>query len=184
MLDPLFPHDWYWVRDDGSVYSSARQQVVEASNPDYLAWVETHIPTRWPADDDGGQTDAALQEVLTQHELHLSAGSGLRAYAADKRWRVETGGINVGGAPIATDDRSKTMIMGARIKADADPDYTVGWKTEAGFVTLSAAQIVAISDAVLAHVDACFSAEAAVLSDIEDGTITAVAGIDTYAWPS
>lgn len=107
----------------------------------------------------------------------------LYAYAADKRWRIETGGITVGGVPVATDDRSKTMIMGARIKADADPNYTVGWKTEAGFVTLNATQIVAISDAVLAHVDACFDAEAAVLAGIDAGNIATIAAIDAFDWP-
>ncbi|GHE69834.1 hypothetical protein GCM10019059_31940 [Camelimonas fluminis] len=108
----------------------------------------------------------------------------LLAYAADKRWRVETGGITVGGVTVATDDRSKTMIMGARIKADADPAYVVGWKgADGGFVELSASQIIAISDAVLAHVDACFAAEAAVSAAIASGDITTTQQIDDWPWP-
>jgi hypothetical protein len=42
-------------------------------------------------------------------------------YAATKRLEEETSGITVGGVPIATDDRSKIMIIGARVAAAADP---------------------------------------------------------------
>lgn len=87
---------------------------------------------------------------------------------AERRWRAETGGILVaGGMTVATDDRSKTMIMGARIKADADGGYTLRWKTSAGFQTLDAATIIAISDAVLAHVATCFDREDALSADID-----------------
>lgn len=108
----------------------------------------------------------------------------LYAYAADKRWRVETGDVSVGGMTVATDDRSKVMIMGARIKADADPDYVVGWKgADGNFVELSAPQIIAVSDAVLAHVDACFAAEASVAAAITAGAITTTQQIDDWPWP-
>lgn len=108
----------------------------------------------------------------------------LYGYAADKRWRVETGGITVAGVPVATDDRSKTMIMGARIKADVDPEYSVGWKgADGSFVSLAAPQIVAISNAVLAHVDACFAAEAAVATFIAAGDITTSQQVDDWQWP-
>jgi len=108
----------------------------------------------------------------------------LTAYAADKRWRVETGGITVGGVPVATDGRSKTMIMGARIKADADSGYQVGWKgADGSFVQLTAPQIIVISDAVLAHVDACFTAEAEVSSAIVDGAVTTAQQIHDWSWP-
>ena len=102
----------------------------------------------------------------------------LAAYAADKRWRVETGGL-----AVATDDRSKIMIIGARVKANSDPGFTTEWKTGAGFVTIDAATIIAISDAVQAHVAACFAAEAAVLAEIEGETITGTAEIDAADWP-
>jgi len=49
---------------------------------------------------------------------------------------------------------------------------------------LRASQIVAISDAVLAHVDACFSAESSVLTAIDSGTIATMADIDAFAWPT
>ncbi|MGV2980689.1 DUF4376 domain-containing protein [Camelimonas sp. ID_303_24] len=123
-----------------------------------------------------------------QREAAIAAAIPARSLteiAADKRWQIETGGITVGGVPVATDDRSKTMIMGARIKADADPDYSVGWKgADGSFVSLAAPEIIAISDAVLAHVDACFAAEAAVTAAIAGGDITTTQQIDDWPWPA
>jgi hypothetical protein len=119
---------------------------------------------------------APVRPPLTQVELV--------AYAADKRWRVETGGIAIGGMPVATDDRSKMMIMGARVKANDNPDFTTKWKSASGmFVVLDGAAIIAISDAVLSHVDTCFEVEATVLAEIAAGTITTIEQIDAAGWP-
>lgn len=108
------------------------------------------------------------------------------AAAATKRWQVETGGILVGGIPVHTDDRSKLMITGARIKADADANFTTQWVTADGtIVPLAAAQIVAIADAVLAHVDACFAAFAtlaAAINAAEDQTALDAVDIN-QGWP-
>lgn len=102
----------------------------------------------------------------------------LVAYTANKRWQREVGGITVGGVPVATDDRSKMMLMGARIAAVADGNFTTQWKTQAGFVTLDAATIIVMSNAVLAHVDQCFAIEAQVLVDIAGDTITTTEQVD------
>lgn len=103
----------------------------------------------------------------------------LPAYAAHKRWEKEVGGIEVNGLTVATDDRSKTMISGARVAAMANPDFTTSWKGAGGeFVPLDANAVIAISDAVLAHVSNCFAAEAQVLADIEAGSITTIEQID------
>lgn len=181
------PADWYWRADDGRAYSSARQEIVAAGDAGLAAFEAAHgYVTRWPCDDAGDQTDAALAAVLAPYGRSLwpvPLKERLSAYVADKRWQVETGGIVVGGLPVATDDRSKIMIIGARVKAAADGDFTTEWKTQAGFVSIDASTIVAISDAVLAHVDACFAAEAVVLAAIEAGTITTTAEIDTADWP-
>jgi hypothetical protein len=103
----------------------------------------------------------------------------LVAYAADMRWRKETGGIVVGGVPVATDDRSKQMIMGARIAAEADSEFTTPWVGIDGSInTLTAAQVIAVSNAVLAHVAGCFATFAALQPDITAGTITTREEID------
>jgi hypothetical protein len=64
------------------------------------------------------------------------------------------------------------MITGARIKAEANLEFTTKWKAAGGFVPIDAATIIAISDAVLAHVDGCFEIEDEARSAIEAGTIT------------
>lgn len=106
-------------------------------------------------------------------------GLTLQEYAAAKRWEKEVGGIEINGLTVATDDRSKTMISGARVAAMANSDFTTAWKGSGGvFVPLDASAVVAISDAVLAHVSNCFAIEAQVLADIESGAITTVEQID------
>lgn len=104
---------------------------------------------------------------------------------AERRWRAETGGTTFAALPVATDDRSQAKIMGARLAANADPGYVVKWKTAAGFVDLNAPAIVALSDAVRAHVQSCFDREAELTADIEAAaTREAVDAIDIETgWP-
>ena len=109
---------------------------------------------------------AAKREVLT-------------LYAADKRWQKEIGGFEFNGLHIATDDRSKIMIAGARESAKDNPDFTTPWVTSTGEIALlDAATIIAISDAVGAHVNNVFGIYAQVLPQIIDGTITDQTQID------
>lgn len=79
------------------------------------------------------------------------------------RYTIETGGFMYGGYKINTDDRSKTLLMGARIEAreklDIGGTFSLNWKTEDGFVQLSAEIIITMSDAVRVFVQACFDAE-------------------------
>lgn len=110
-----------------------------------------------------------------------AAGSAdaLLRYAANKRWEIETGGINLAGVPVATDDRSKIMIMGARVAAQANGDWTTIWHgSDGGTYPLNAAAMIAISDAVEAHLNATFATFAQVKADIEAGEITTTAEID------
>lgn len=103
----------------------------------------------------------------------------LSEYNSTKRWEAETGGILLDGISIATDDRSKVMISGARVAAQSNPDFTTEWKTESGFVTLDADTIITISDAVLQHVSDCFAREATIQTMIDNGDVTTVEQIDT-----
>lgn len=103
----------------------------------------------------------------------------LLAHLAAHRWAVETGGIQLNGMTVATDDRSKTMIMGARIAAMADPNHIANWKMPDGsWAPLDAETITAISNAVLNHVNICFEREAGVAALIEAGDITGLEGVE------
>jgi len=170
--------NWYWTADDGRVFSSKSQTIIDQDDDEFLAWLEAGgVPTKWPVDDAGEQTDAALQWVFDHAGAPVFVD--LLAYAADRRWRIETGGIAFQGVPVATDDRSKLMLSGARIAAAADPGYETTWYGADGEgVTLDAAAIIALSDAVLAHVEATFAAFGLVKAGIAAGTITTVEAVD------
>jgi len=102
----------------------------------------------------------------------------LTAYAADARWRKETGGIEVAGVTVATDRGSQAMVAGAHAYVTQAPEATIRFKALTGFATLDAEAVTAVALAVGAHVQACFAIEADVLEAIEAGTITTTAAID------
>lgn len=90
-----------------------------------------------------------------------------REEIAAARYNAEISGITLSGAEIRTDRQSQALITGAALAATADVDYSVTWKAVNGFITLSAAQIIAVAQAVRAHVEACFTREAALQELIE-----------------
>lgn len=101
------------------------------------------------------------------------------AEIAQDRWIQETGGVEINGVRVATDDRSQGLIAGAAMKAMQDAAYTCWWKGEAGWALLNAQTILAIADAVRAHVQACFDKERLLDTDIEAAeTIEAVQAIN------
>jgi len=147
----------------------------------------------------GGCVETAPPEVA---EGHIAVWSGnawsdvaptpappptvadLKAYAAAKRYAVETGGIIINEAEIDTSRDSQAMLTGAAAYVAANPDATVTFKATNGWVALSAAEVTAIALAVGAHVQACFAAEQAVDAAIDSETTTTTAEIDAWAWPS
>jgi len=108
----------------------------------------------------------------------------LKATAAAKRWNVENGGITLNGAVIRTDSNSRTNILGARVQAKENPAYTLNWKASNAWVQLDSATIIAIADAVRAHIQACFDAEKAVSDKIDSNTYTTHAHVNGASeWP-
>lgn len=60
-------NDWYWVSEDGRLYSSARRKLVTEKDKSYLAWLAANPdygPSSWPRDNDGNQTDVSLKALL------------------------------------------------------------------------------------------------------------------------
>ncbi len=130
--------------------------------------------------EDGWTYDDA---TFTAPKLPEITPDDLLAFAAQKRWQVETGGIVVGGAQIATDRESQAMI-GNAVQVTSLTGQTIKFKSESGFIELTPEQMQGVALAVAAHVQACLAVEADVVAKIEAGTITNVEQIDTYAWPS
>ncbi|WP_296232374.1 DUF4376 domain-containing protein [uncultured Pseudomonas sp.] len=100
---------------------------------------------------------------------------------AARRYEAETAGIDIAGMHVDTDDRSKLLINGAALEAMIDPDYVMQWKTPAGFVELSAAQVLAVARAVRAHVQGCFDREAELLGTLGQGNFEPAMLAD--GWP-
>jgi hypothetical protein len=90
-----------------------------------------------------------------------------RAEIAQKRWEAETGGIILNETEIATDRESQALLTGAVLKAKEDPAYAVRWKARNGWFQLDSATLIAIADAVRAHVQACFDKEEVLQSQID-----------------
>ena len=173
-----YPYDWYWLADDGRVFSSARQIIVDASDPDYSAWSGT--ATAWPRDAAGDQTNAALQDVLTPYNLFVD----LIAYTAYARFNHASGGVivtSLGGAvPFLSDITSRNTINSAYdFMTQKGGGYTVQWKLSDGtFITLSVTGITTLMNAVATFVQSCFSCESTTVGSINGGTITTQAQVD------
>lgn len=109
------------------------------------------------------------------------------------RWQKEEAGTTAGGAPIPTDRITQAKLTAVYVRASSDPDYEVHWKSGPGeFVTLDATQIIAIGDAVTAHVQACFDREMELSAELvsasnagnADAKRAAIAAVDISAgWP-
>lgn len=159
------PSSWYWIvgGDASQLWSSAKAAYVPSNDADYAAFLVAG----------GAHASIASLDDLTGVFVQQYPGGMLLTYAADRRYAKEIGGVVISGIPVATDDRSKQMIMGARIAAEADSGFTTPWVGSDGSIdTLNATQVIAISNAVLAHVQSCFAAFATVSAGITDATIT------------
>ena len=59
------PINWYWLKSTGDVYSSASQSKMKTDDPFYVAWLAMgNLPTPWPRDPSGKESDAELTTVL------------------------------------------------------------------------------------------------------------------------
>lgn len=82
-----------------------------------------------------------------------------RSEVAAKRWEREHAGVEIGGRQFSSDERTRTVLIGARIMAKEDPAYSTEWKFGNEFVAMNAVELVAAADAVGMHVRSCFAAE-------------------------
>ena len=97
-----------------------------------------------------------------------------RGEIAAARFEAETSGID----GIKTDRESQALITGAALKAMQDSTYSCRWKGVGGFVELTAPQILAIADAVRAHVQSCFDHESELVALVDAAeTVEAVEAI-------
>lgn len=118
-------------------------------------------------------------QIAATVDAAAEAKAEAKAAVAARRYDAEIAGTTVHGLPVQTDRASQALVTGAALAASLDPDYTVKWKTAAGFVDLSAAQIIGIAQAIRAHVQACFDREAELGTAIDAGEPYDI----TTGWP-
>jgi hypothetical protein len=168
----------FWLADDGRVFGSAKQITSDTSDPDYVAWSASNVPTAWPRDKAGNQTNAALQDVLTPYNLFVD----LSAYAANVRYRLACGGVTISSispSPFLTDPISRNTIDSANSYAVANPGHVTDWKLADGsFIKLTAGQLATVLQDVATFVQSCFTCESNTKVGIDGGTITTQAQID------
>lgn len=99
----------------------------------------------------------------------------LKDHLVHVRQAVEYGGITFNGMTIPSDEKTEGRIGRAYTKAINDPNYTIdNWTTDGGATsfTLTASMIIAIGDALDAHIQKCFSVNVAVTAQIVSGALT------------
>lgn len=138
---------------------------------------------------DAMQTQVAdLQTQLAAANLQLQTNAttpqpatGLKAYAAQKRYAIETGGLTVNGVKMPTDRDTQSMLMGGFLLAQVDPATVFKWKLADGkFATLSAQQVQAIAAAIGKFVEEAFKHEADAIEAIDAGTATTPNDVDAF----
>lgn len=127
------PFNWYWKRDDGVIYASQRQTLIGDDDEIYIEFLNSgDRATRWPENEEGEQTDLALQEVLSQFglimypptldELKAELRMTVDAAAEVERARYVTPGS---GQAMTYRDKLNELV---RYEADTNPvkvDYPI-----------------------------------------------------------
>lgn len=166
------PTDWYWqIAGESGVFSSRARSFVEVTDTGYQAFLNRgDLPT----------AIAGMAELKSVLQVQYPAGLpvDLPAYAAQKRWELETGGIEVSGMPVDTSRDSQALIHGAFSLAQTDASVSFRFKSGGAFIALDASQMIAIGEAVARHIQACFVWEASILDALNAETISSEADID------
>jgi hypothetical protein len=167
----------FWLADDGRVFGSTKQLISDDTDSDYVAWTGLgNLPSPWPRDDAGNQTEDALQDAVGPVGLFVN----LKYYTVAARYRKEQSGLTLSsGMPIKTDDRAQAKINGAVIASINDAGFTTQWHAADGsYWPLDQAGVAAMSTELQAYINQCFATAKATTDGIDGGTITTRAEVD------
>ncbi len=195
------PRDWYWLADDGRLFSSALASLVDADDERFSAWKDKgYVPTPWPIDADGTQTSEALQSVLAPYGL-IVAESAIDA-ARSKQIAALTlacasaitgnyASDALGTVHIYPSKQVDQLNMMGSVTDALTPGKPEDWKTpfwcanangEWEFREHTASQIIAAGQAGKAHVVTCqailaeLSAQVAAAQTIDE--------VEAVTWPA
>lgn len=174
-VPPIYrPGSWYWLREDGAIYSSEKGAVIAQSDAEYSAWAGTgQRATPWPKDADGSQTMASLQAVLPD-----GVYASLDDYAAKVLADAQAAGVEVAGTHVPTDLDSQSRLTNAYTFATVSEDDTVTYVDANGPVSLTVAAAKARIKAIGQHMKACTAMAEQVRANIAANKIRAKSGVD------
>lgn len=111
---------------------------------------------------------AALAAKVPQATIDAAKTVVALKVLAARRYEAEIAGTIWSSHPVATDRQSQALVMGALLATMQNPAATVEWKMKDGtFVTLTAADVEAMAQAVRAHVQAAFANEKALVPAVQ-----------------
>lgn len=128
------------------------------------------------------ECDETVQAGYTYDGSFHAPQTDLMAHLDDVRWQREQGGITVGGLPVLTRDRDKTLITGkiteALIKGTPDAD-TFTFTLNGADVQLTIGQLKAVGVAIAEHVQRTVDAAALVRSQVSSGGLLTVEAVSS-----
>jgi hypothetical protein len=171
-------YNWYWLADDGRLFSGAKASLISDTDADYVAWSEINMATPWPRDDEGNQTLAELQRVLLPYVIMVD----LKAYAFLARDQKEHSGCPVSVGPITevrTDAYTQSLISRYHQAAAANEAFTVAWiLPDRSTTTLDKAAIDSLFSQTTDFIAGTYNTYSQVIGDIDGGSINSSDQID------
>jgi hypothetical protein len=178
-------YHWFWLADDGRIFSSKQQALIASTDPDYVAWLELpNEPTPWPRDDAGNQTDAALQAVLDPYQTIFVNDEFYARHQGTLA--VDAGYTTTGlasapqGMPTLSAQHNRSDINISVNAAQADAQYTANWiGADGNFYPLTNNEIIQNLGKQLAeHMNACRQAYIDSVTGVRTKTLTTRKEID------
>lgn len=125
MFTSYDPASWYWRADDGRIYSSASHSLVTQDDHDFTRWTSVGgIPTIWPRDASGAQTQASMEGVLAAAGVS-QGGSRKITYKADLyRRATDDEAEKIEAALAAAPVRQRRLFEAAQYLDHADAEFS------------------------------------------------------------
>ena len=142
-------HAIHWDGETGFIETKVGRNIILTSLEEFQPLLNEHATLV--------AADAALLEAAEEASIPLHKSVYHKQRVSD--------GITINGISIKANDKTERRLMAARIVAKENAAYTVKWEAENGFFELNAAQIIAVADALLAHIQKCFAAKEAIASE-------------------
>lgn len=144
------PHNWHWLADDGRIFSSARGDLVSKNDSSFKEWKDAGgVPTRWPTDDEGEQTEASLHAVIQPYGLFV----GLAAYKDAAIRRINEAAEHCRSKYITTGDGQAMTylekINQARSCVAVSSPEARDYPMLAGEIGITAPTLVGVAEAVI-----------------------------------